>query len=112
DPLQSDTRWRQSVLGPQGGLGHRRGLMQPPPASCMGLRVLYFHPAILGPPLVEGRFAGAVDRATPMRCSTPTSRLLLWQDRNDLLSAEPATLHSSVALTVVGPYLNLEEFRG
>jgi hypothetical protein len=86
--------------------------MQPPPARCMGLRVLYFHPAILGPPLVEGRFAGAVDRATPMRCSTPTSRLLLWQDRNDLLSAEPATLHSSVALTVVGPYLNLEEFRG
>src|SRR5215468_4768469 len=42
----------------------------------------------------------------------PPSRLLLPQDRDDLLLAEPAALHRPSPLSVVGLYSNLEAVQG
>lgn len=64
--------------------------------------------AIIRLPLVKGRPADPVLAANIRR---PGSRLLLPQDRNDLLFREPRSRHRPSA-SVDGLYSNLEELQG
>ena len=64
---------------------------------------------VLGFPFVEGRVADAV-LAAHLNRFRPC--LLLPQDRDNLLLAEPAALNRPSPLSVVGLYSNLEAFQG